>query len=525
MASLETFQRQLCSVMDSLSGAAVAELGRLLKQSSADVWFGPAVDPVLVAGSEGERDRQQLVQRITDWFASFMEAWTKDAVENILKMLKSSECQVSPAEQSEGLNIRTKPRSKAVKESVASRRTAAVSVQTFSAADTALPDSGEGGGVPEDSESTSQQQKAAGRFQCPSCDKTFALKCLMNRHFLIHSRPHLCSQCGKRFAALRGLTAHSRTHTGQKLHRCAQCGTGFAHKSSFQRHMQKHAVEKGRTHTCPACQLEFWGEQAFQRHRCCALKKTFQCSVCPETFQCRQTLANHENLHPGARDFVCESCGERFLSATSLAVHRVTHVQNEDGLLNKGGGDEAFTCDVCGKGCSHRSALKHHMLTHTGERPYVCETCGKRCSHASALQNHLRVHTGRKPGLKPTCRVCGKKFSSAVKLKYHMSVHTGEKPYACEECDKRFSNPSNLQVHRRIHSGERKYGCSVCGRTFIQRVSLKLHRRVHTGETPFHCSACGRDFLHRCDFRKHQRRHLEEDEGGDRTAADFSTLC
>ncbi|KAF6724397.1 hypothetical protein FQA47_016422 [Oryzias melastigma] len=131
MSSLETFQSQLCSVMESLSGAAMAELGRLLKQSSADVWTGPAVDPVMVAGREGERDRQQLVQKITDWFASFMEAWTKDAVASILKMLKSSECQVSPAEQSKRLKIRTKPRSKTVKGSVASRRSYCNDISTI----------------------------------------------------------------------------------------------------------------------------------------------------------------------------------------------------------------------------------------------------------------------------------------------------------------------------------------------------------------------------------------------------------
>ncbi|XP_070707259.1 zinc finger protein 354A-like [Pempheris klunzingeri] len=375
------------------------------------------------------------------------------------------------------------------------------------------------------------KKKTTGPFKCSSCDKSFALKCLLDRHYLTHSKPHLCSECGKRFAGLRGLIAHSRRHTGEKLYKCVDCGTEFAYKYTFDRHMRQHSLRKPSTHTCMLCESQFSGVSALQRHRCCALKKTFVCSLCPETFECRQSLADHENLHSGDRDFICEMCGESFFSSSSLATHRVTHMQKENccdvlGLgcsdlsvlrnhLSKHTGEKLFSCEVCGKGCSHRSALKHHMLTHTGERPYVCETCGKRCGHASALQNHMRIHTGRKPGQQPVCNVCGKKFRCMVNLKYHMSIHTGEKPYACDQCEKKFTNPSNLKLHMVIHSGEKMYGCNICGRRFTQSSSLKLHRRIHTGERPYHCVVCGKGFIHSGDFKKHQRGHMpDEPEGG-----------
>ncbi|XP_044030447.1 zinc finger protein 235-like isoform X2 [Siniperca chuatsi] len=522
-----------------------------------------------------------------------MEARTKDAVEKILMMLKVSMCEAEDgpaAEQRTGLNDKTKqtsmkpkagrvagPKTQSTSRSSHQRRkkiegglepairqendqeeqhteeptaAAADSESVIKPADAATRESTSGSpsepeavlteptselasDVQEDTDTSTTtskiKKKSTGPFKCLSCDKSFAQKCLMDRHHLTHSKPHLCSECGKRFAGPQGLIAHSRRHTGEKLYKCSDCGTGFAYKYTFDRHMRQHSLRRLNTQTCALCENQFAGVSALQRHRCCALKKTFVCSLCPETFECRQSLADHENLHSGDKDFVCEMCGESFFSSPSLATHRVTHMQKENccdvlGLgcsdlrvlkihLSKHTGEKLFTCEVCGKGCSHQSALKHHMLTHTGERPYVCETCGKRCGHASALQNHMRIHTGKKPGQQPVCNVCDKKFSCMVNLKYHMSIHTGEKLYACDQCDKKFSNPSNLKLHMMIHSGEKMYGCNICGRRFAQSSSLKLHRRIHTGERPYRCVVCGKGFVHSSDFKKHQKGHLPDGPG------------
>ncbi|XP_037609534.1 oocyte zinc finger protein XlCOF6-like [Sebastes umbrosus] len=590
MLRLETFESQISALMESVVEAAVTELSRLLEESLISsvnniniISAAPVTLPAAVKSEEEEsqvtppKEIHQLYEAITNQFASLMEAWTKGAVEKILMMLKVSMCEAEggpAAEQRPGLSDETKQMSVKLK----AGRVAGPKKQSASRSSRQKRKKIEGGpdpaktkkndhlyyradgstqesypGHPSEPEAISEPasdvseedvvqedtdtpttafkvktKKTTGPLKCPTCDKSFALKCLLDRHCLTHSKPHLCSECGKRFAGQRGLIAHSRRHTGEKPYKCSECGTEFAYKYTFGRHMRRHGLKKPSTRTCALCENQFAGVLALQRHRCCALKKTFVCSLCPETFECRQSLADHENLHSGDRDFVCEICGESFLSSSSLATHRVTHAQKENccdvlGLgcsdlsvlkshLSKHTGEKLFPCEVCGKGCSHQSALKHHMLTHTGEKPYVCETCGKRCGHASALQNHMRIHTGKKPG-QPVCDVCGKKFRRTVNLKYHMSVHTGEKPYACEQCDKKFSNPSNLKLHMAIHSGEKMYGCNICGRRFTQSSSLKLHRRVHTGEQPYCCAVCGKGFIHSSDFKKHQRVHLPDEPG------------
>ncbi|CAL8276415.1 unnamed protein product [Merluccius merluccius] len=495
----------MSTVMEVLVDAAVSEMSRLLDECSSPTSHKDAV-------KEESRDVTEegthFTNPSTSKFASLMETWTKEAVEKIAAMLRLSLGQDGPHEK-----ITTPRRAKAKTADGPAKQPDVVDALLAPEPTTPSP-------APDTARVKQSKRSRADPIQCPTCDKTFALKCWFDRHYLTHSKPHLCPQCGKRFSRAEGLTAHARKHTGEKLYKCAECATEFAYKSTYSRHMRRHTVQNdvqnAHTLTCAFCEGRFAGARSLQRHTCTAVGKTFLCSICPQTFASGKALAEHEDaLHTGeSRDFVCEMCGERFLSVASLCAHRVVHLQGRHGgeeeeeevtmeaccvelglgcsdagvlrhhLRQKHAGEKEFVCEVCGKGCSHRSALKHHMLTHTGERSFVCETCGKRCGHASALQNHTRVHTGQKPGKRPVCDVCGKCLSSMVKLRYHMSVHTGELPFPCERCGKRFRNPSNLRKHAITHTGAKPYGCAICGRRFTAARTLKVHRQKHTGERP-----------------------------------------
>ncbi|KAF8876110.1 hypothetical protein CPB85DRAFT_1235707, partial [Mucidula mucida] len=52
-------------------------------------------------------------------------------------------------------------------------------------------------------------------------------------------------------------------------------------------------------------------------------------------------------------------------------------------------------CQLCGQAFHRPSALKVHMNTHTGAKPFVCpwKGCEKTFSVNSNMRRHLRTHT------------------------------------------------------------------------------------------------------------------------------------
>ncbi|XP_061317695.1 GDNF-inducible zinc finger protein 1-like isoform X1 [Pezoporus flaviventris] len=108
----------------------------------------------------------------------------------------------------------------------------------------------------------------------------------------------------------------------------------------------------------------------------------YSCSRCKQLFPTPQSLQQHHiTIHGCEQGFSCVFCDKRFKrqKATSDHVHRVPRQQQH-----------AQACPCCDKVVSSKCALRVHMRTHTGKKPYKCERCPASFAHRSAYSAHVR---------------------------------------------------------------------------------------------------------------------------------------
>jgi len=133
------------------------------------------------------------------------------------------------------------------------------------------------------------------------------------------------------------------------------------------------------------------------------------------------------------------------------------------------------------------------LLEHYGElapmtkHSTVCPVCDKRLLHKSSLRNHQRTHTGQRPYV---CEICAIGFKERYHLKKHdLYKHSDELREQCLQCGKRFKDSTAVRAHAKIHSEARPYSCPRCGKTFKTTECLWHHSHR---SRPCVAAKCGR---------------------------------
>nr|XP_054920160.1 zinc finger and BTB domain-containing protein 49-like [Dermacentor andersoni] len=103
---------------------------------------------------------------------------------------------------------------------------------------------------------------------------------------------HKCETCGK-FLRAANLSAHYRTHTGERPFKCEICAKSFAHRSNLRDHERIHTGLKPHI-----------------------------CQICTKPFKSKTELNNHLKSHSNDRPFVCDICNRSFKHKRHLQRHR-----------------------------------------------------------------------------------------------------------------------------------------------------------------------------------------------------------
>uniref|UniRef100_A0A1B6G500 Protein krueppel n=1 Tax=Cuerna arida TaxID=1464854 RepID=A0A1B6G500_9HEMI len=227
----------------------------------------------------------------------------------------------------------------------------------------------------------------------------------------------------------------------------------------------------------------------------------FFCDGCNVWYKQRKRFMAHQLLCPMMKTFECVLCDYEAKDRADLGKHTKLHSNIPEELASKTSQNE---CNICKRVLSTKMALKLHLRTHSGEKPYSCQYCKKMFAQKSALKYHEKTHVDTKPFY---CRFCNKGFNGKMVWENHERIHTGERPYQCVVCNLRFRCLANLRQHQPIHSEEKSFKCPLCQKMFRRPEKVRIHLRTHTGEKPYICPICYRGFTQKGDMVKHKLIH------------------
>lgn len=179
-------------------------------------------------------------------------------------------------------------------------------------------------------------QSADGQYHCDRCDKAYAIRFHLKRHYSRHTgdKPFQCEMCDQKFTRAEYKRRHMAIHTNDRRFECEFCDRRFMRADHMLKHIKTHEG------VLP-----------------------YKCNVCAHRFGTSKEKMEHARKHTGA--YRCEMCLERFEAFADLAEHRRDiHLQNDtvksEILVGR---HEHYPCPIC-KQYFSIVALGDHLKSH-----------------------------------------------------------------------------------------------------------------------------------------------------------------
>ncbi|KAA0186573.1 hypothetical protein HAZT_HAZT004258, partial [Hyalella azteca] len=241
-------------------------------------------------------------------------------------------------------------------------------------------------------------------------------------------------------------------------------------------------------------------------------ERPFACRLCP--YRCNQkvNLQQHMVIHTGEKPYKCSFCDYRSSRKATIRHHEAL-----DGLLaigDMGAGTALSSPAPYGEASNpvEQPTLGSGPRQLFDAQTLKCHVCGHVGETLELVKQHCAQH---KSELCSFCSICSRSFSGKGALKRHILTHMGVKPYECRECGYKTCHRFNLivtswtapSVDGSTGGGCQIHKCCFCAYTSRHRINVENHIRTHTGERPFKCHLCSAGFSQRSNLKRHIRTH------------------
>ena len=199
---------------------------------------------------------------------------------------------------------------------------------------------------------------------------------------------------------------------------------------------------------CGLCPHRFLHPILYSKHKLLShfnelglMMKWFRCGLCKRTLIGRRQTDHHcKAVHEGGACLQCLDCKQLYKHRLALHSHRQLYHAAQ----------KMVVCHQCGESMAHRKLHMHNMTRHTDRVP--CVECDKLILPHLLTKHTKTVHSNI---YSMVCDHCGKKFKDSSAMKVHLLTHSGVKPFECAEpgCSVAYTTKQCLQKHYRTQHG------------------------------------------------------------------------